>query len=61
MADSRYGSPEGQDSVQGENNHHFLESTLARMANYFERQEGRIDKIDRTLTEVSDDVAFERF
>ena len=31
---------EGQDSVHGGNNH-LLESTLARMANYFERQEER--------------------
>ena len=31
---------EGQDSVQGGNNH-LLESTSARIANYFERKEER--------------------
>ena len=46
MIDSHYGSPEGQDSVHGGNNH-LLESTLARMASYFERQENRTDRGER--------------
>ena len=43
MAGSSQESPEGQDNVQDENNH-LLESTLARMANYFETQEDRIER-----------------
>ena len=55
-----------QESNQGANNDHDLESTLARMANYFERQEERQNRNGRnggrvTPTEVSDDVALERF
>ena len=61
MADSRSRSPEGQDSVQGDNNNHLLESTLARMANYFERQEGMLDRGERIVTDIPDDVALERF
>ena len=41
MAESPFGTPDGENSVQGGNNH-LLESTLARMTSYFERQEGRV-------------------
>ena len=60
MAESEGEHNEGQDSIHGGNNHQ-LESTLAKMANYFERQEGRFDRGDRMMTEVPDDVALERF
>ena len=59
MEGSSQGSPEGQDSVQDENNH-LLESTLSRMANYFERQEGRMERGEKAK-EVSEDLALERF
>ena len=58
MADSRGEQSESQDSVYGGNNNHLLESTLARMANYFERQEGRIERGEK-VKEVSDDLALE--
>ena len=61
MANSRSRLPEGQDSVQGDNNNHLLESTLARMANYFERQEGRLDRGERIATDIPNDVILERF
>ena len=55
-----------QESNQGAYNNHDLESTLARLANYFERQEERQNGNGRnggkvTLTEVPDDIALERF
>ena len=55
-----------QESNQGAYNNHDLESTLARMANYFERQEERQNGNGRNgerviPTEVPDDVALERF
>ena len=62
MADSRSEIIEGHDSVQGgNNNNHQLESTLARMVDYFERQEGRMDRIDQTTSDIPDDVALKRF
>ena len=61
MAESRDETIEGQGSRQGENNNHQIKSTLARMADYFERQKGRLGQGDRTATEVSNDVALERF
>ena len=60
MAESPFGIPKGENSVQCGNNH-LLESTLAKMASYFERQEGRLDRGERFLTEVPNDVALERF
>ena len=60
MADMPHGASEGEDSVHGENNHQ-LQSTLTRMASYFERQEGRINDRGRDSMEVSNDVALERF
>ena len=60
MTDSPYGSPEGQDSVHGGNNH-VLESILARMASYFKRQENKTNRGERSTTEVPEDVALERF
>ena len=60
MADIPHGASEGDDSVHGGNNHQ-LESTLARMASYFERQEGRVNDRGRDSMEVSNDVALERF
>ena len=60
MAESPVNSTEGENSVQGENNH-VLESTLARMTNYFERQEGGFDRGERFPEEVPNDVALERF
>ena len=60
MAESPFGTPEGENSVQGGTNH-LLESTLARMASYFERQEGKVDRGERILAEVPNDVALERF
>ena len=59
MPESPNRSPEGQDSVHGENNH--LESTLVRMANYFERQEGRVERDEQATTDVPNDEALERF
>ena len=57
---------EGQESTREANNNHDLESTLVRMVNYFERQEGWQNgnggNGGRTVpTEVPDDVALERF
>ena len=57
---------EGQESTRGANENHDLESTLARMVNFFERQDGRQNgnggNGGRTVpTEVPDDVALERF
>ena len=51
---------EGQDSVHGENNH-LLESTLVRMANYFECQKIRVERDEQATTDVPNDVALERF
>ena len=56
MADIPHGASEGEDSVQGGNNHQ-LESTLARMVSYFERQEGRMIDRGRDSMEVPNDVA----
>ena len=60
MADSQYGSPEGQDSIHRGNNK-LLESTLARMASYFERQENMTNGGEQSTTEVLEDVALKRF
>ena len=60
MTDIPYGASEGEDSVHSGNNHQ-LESTLARMASYFERQEGRVNDRERDSIEVSIDVTLERF
>ena len=55
-----------QESNQVANNNHDLESTLARMANYFEWQEERHNGNSRNggrvaPTDVLDDVALEQF
>ena len=60
MAESPVNSTEGENSVQGENNH-LLDSTLARMASYLERQEGRRNRRERATAEVPNDIALERF
>ena len=60
MAESPVNSTEGENSVQGENNY-VLESTLARMASYLERQEGRRNMGERVNAEAPNDVALERF
>ena len=62
MAESWDETVEGKGSRQGGNhNNNQLQSMLARMADYFERQENRRDGGDRTLAEVPDDVALEKF
>ena len=60
MAESLVNSTEGENSVQGENNH-LLDSTLARMASYLERQEGRRNREERATAKVPNDIALERF
>ena len=45
---------------KGENNY-VLESMLARMASYLERQEGRKNRGERATAEAPNDVALERF
>ena len=60
MAKSGDEHNEGHDNIYDGNNHQ-LELTLAKMANYFERQEERFDRGDRIMTEVPEDVALERF
>ena len=62
MVDEREETVEGQGSTQGEDNRdQRLETTLARMANFFERQGNRWNRNERVTTEVIDDVALERF
>ena len=62
MAESRDETIEGLDNRQrGNNNNHQLESTLARMTDYFERQKNRRNESDHTLSDVPDDLALERF
>ena len=62
MAESRGETVEGQGSSQGgNNNNHQMESTLARMADFLERQENRRNESDHTSSEVPNDVALERF
>ena len=65
MSEASGEQSEGQDSVHGGNNH-LLESNLARMANYFERQEerqneGRGNENRVNTTMVPEDVTLERF
>ena len=54
MAEEEEGSGHG-----GENHH--LDSTLAKMADFFEDQRTRWNGQDRHGVEVSDDLALERF
>ena len=62
MAESRGETVEGQGSSQGgNNNNHQMEFTLARMADYLERQENKRNESDHTSSDVPDDVALERF
>ena len=60
MAESPVNSTEREKSVQGKNNY-VLESTLARMTSYLERQEGRRNRGERATAKALNDVALERF
>ena len=51
---------EGEGSAQGNNNQQ-LDSTLTRMADFFDEQRNKWNGNDRSTSEVSDDVALERF
>ena len=62
MVDERDETVEGQGSTQGEDNRdQSLETTLARMVDFFERQGNMWNENERATTEVTDDVALERF
>ena len=62
MAELRDKIVEGQGSVLGRNNNsHQLESTLAKIVDYFERRENWKNESDRTTSHVPDNVALERF
>ena len=51
---------EGEGSAQGNNNQQ-LDSTLARMADFSDEQRNKWNGNDRTMSEVLDNVALERF
>ena len=50
----------GEGSAQGNNNQQ-LDSTLARMTDFFDEQRNKWNENDRKTLEVPDDVALERF
>ena len=60
MTTSHNDNMEGEGSAQGGNDQQ-LNSTLARMADFFEDQQNKWNGNERTNTEVADDVALERF
>ena len=43
------------------NNNYQLESTLAKMANYCDVQDGRMNQSDQTTFNVYDNIALKRF
>ena len=62
MAESRDETVEEQGNKQGgNNNNHQIDSTLARMVDYFERQESRMGQSDRTTSKVPDGIVLDRF
>ena len=60
MATSHNDNMEGEKCSQGGNDQQ-LNSTLARMADFFEDQRNKWNGNERTNNEVADDVALERF
>ena len=60
MSTSRNENMEGEGSAQCNNNQQ-LDSTLARMADFFDEQRNKWNENERSTSEVPDDVALERF
>ena len=61
MASSGNANLEGESSAQGNNSNQLLDSTLVKMADFFDEQRTRRNGHDRNGPDAPDDVALERF